>query len=154
MVRPEKIMEDLTVKKIQAGICALIIGINSSAYGASLKSLDKDKMQQAVVNKTLISIGTDNLNGKTIDNTFSMYLDDKGNIFGKMGQKPADEPQNDKGVCTINEDGSFSITWDHWDGAKQIRGYFFETENAYISVDDQNIFHTVFMKESIKAGNH
>lgn len=141
------------MRKIQSGLFAIIIGVNSLIYGASLKSLDKDKMKQAVVNKTLISIATDNLNGKTIDNTFSMYLDDKGNIFGKMAQKPANEPQNDKGVCIINEDGSFSITWEHWDGAKQICGYFFETENAYISVDNQNVFHTVFMKRSIKPGN-
>jgi hypothetical protein len=153
-IRSLKKFGELKMKKIQLGLLAAIIGANSLAYGATLKSLNKDKMEQAIVNKTLVSIGTDNLNGKTIDNTFSMYVDDKGNIFGKMGQKPADEPQNDQGICVFNEDGSFSITWEHWDGAKQISGYFFETENAYISIDDQNVFHTVFMKESITTGNH
>ncbi|MDP1880413.1 MAG: hypothetical protein Q8K60_05690 [Parachlamydiaceae bacterium] len=142
------------MKKIQSGIFAIIIGINSLAYGASLNSLDKEKIENALVNKTLVSIGTDNLNGKTIENTFSMYLDNKGNILGKMGHKPVDEPQNDKGVYIINDDGSFSITWEHWDGAKQISGHLYETENAYISIDDQNVFHTAFMKESIKTGNH
>lgn len=147
-------MESFTMKKIWSGIFPLIIGAHLPAYSATLKSLDKEKIEQAVVNKTLVSIGTDNLNGKTIDNTFSMYLDDKGNVFGKMGQKPADEPQKDRGICIFNDDGSFSITWEHWDGEKEIRGFLFETENAYISIDDQNIFHTVFMKESIKKGNH
>lgn len=141
------------MKKILLGLFALNICVNSFAYGATLQSLDKEKIKQAVVNKTLVSIGTDNLNGKTIDNTFSMYIDDKGSIFGKMGQKPADEPQKDKGTCIFNDDGSFSITWEYWDGAKEIRGNFFETENAYISIDDQNVFHTVFMKDSIKTGN-
>jgi hypothetical protein len=36
-------MKNLAMKKIQLGIFALIIGAHSLAYGASLKSLDKDK---------------------------------------------------------------------------------------------------------------
>ena len=39
--------------------------------------------------------------------TFAIYLDDKGNIFGKMGRKFADELQSDNGVCIFNDDGSF-----------------------------------------------
>lgn len=40
--------------------------------------------QSLCVNKTSISIATDNLNGRTIENTFSMFLDNHGNILGKM----------------------------------------------------------------------
>jgi len=55
-----------------------------SVSAASLQSMSKKQVQQAFINKTLISIPTDNLNGKTIHNTFTMFLDDKGVIYGKM----------------------------------------------------------------------
>jgi hypothetical protein len=128
--------------------------MSSSSFGANLHSLSKSQFEQALVNKTLVSIATDNLNGKTIDNTFAMYMDDKGNIWGKMSHKPANEPQTDKGVYALAEDGTFYITWQHWDGAKKLCGHVFDTQNAYISVGCDGVFHTAFMKEAIQPGNH
>lgn len=37
---------------------------------------------------------------------------------------------------------------------QQLCGHIFETKNAYISIDCNNIFHTVFMKEAVQSGNH
>ena len=125
----------------------------SSIFGAFLNSMTKDQIKQAFVNKTMVSIPVDNLNGRTIENTFSMFLDDQGNILGRMAQKPENEPQTDKGVYSIARDGSLYITWQHWDGAKKLCAHFFETQNAYIAIDCANTFHTVFMKEAIQSGN-
>ncbi len=116
--------------------------------------MSKSQVQQAFVNKTFTSIATDNLNGRTINNTFSMYLDSKGNIWGKMSQKPANEPQTDQGVYTIKSDGSMNITWHHWDNKKELHALYFETKNAYVAVGKDQMFHTVFMKEAIQSGNH
>ncbi len=115
--------------------------------------MNKKQVEEAFINKTSLSIATDNLNGQTIDNTFSMFLDNQGNIFGKMSKKPENEPQYDQGIYTIGNDGSLTITWHHWDGAKKLCAQFFNTQNAYIALDCDNIFHTVFMKDSIQSGN-
>ena len=127
---------------------------SSLCSAAVLHSLDKTQFEKTFVNKTFISIPIDNLNGRTIDNTFSIYLDNKGNVWGKMSHKPANEPQIDKGVYKVTNDGTFYIIWQHWDGAKKLCGHVFNTQNAYISVDCKNVFHTVFMKETYQTGNH
>ncbi|MDR3492080.1 MAG: hypothetical protein P4M12_08580 [Gammaproteobacteria bacterium] len=128
--------------------------INSLSFSATLSSLNRDQFIKTFVNKTSISIATDNLNGRTIENTFSMYLDEKGNIIGKMSHKPVNQPQADNGVYSIDEDGTAYITWQHWDGAKKLCFHAFITNNAYINVGCDNVFHTAFMKEAIKSGNH
>ena len=135
-------------------IFVALVSINSLSFSATLSSLNRDQFIKAFVNKTSISIATDNLNGRTIENTFSMYLDNKGNIIGKMSHKPVNEPQTDNGVYSIDEDGTAYITWQHWDGAKKLCFHAFNTNNAYINVGCDNVFHTAFMKEAIKSGNH
>ncbi len=123
-------------------------------FGSSLNSLNKDQFIKAFVNKTSVSIATDNLNGNTIENTFSMFLDSEGNVIGKMSHKPTNEPQIDKGTYLIDEDGTAYITWQHWDGSKKLCFHAFNTENAYINVGCDNVFHTAFMKDAITSGNH
>lgn len=135
-------------------ISIMSLAMSSLSFAATLTSMHKTQFEQAFINKTFTSIATDNLNGRTIDNTFSMFLDNHGNIWGKMSHKPANEPQTDKGIYSVKDDGTFYITWQHWDGAKQLCGHIFETENAYISVDCNNVFHTTFMKATVQSGNH
>lgn len=125
----------------------------SSASAATLTSMTKAQIENAVINKTLVSIPTDNLNGKTINNTFSMYLDGKGHIYGKMAHKPDGELQADQGVYTLKDDGTVTITWNHWDKKETLYAQLFETKNAYLAIDNNNVFHTVYMKESILSGN-
>ncbi len=140
-------------KSISFAFAAFVIA-SSSVFSATLNSLNKTEFIKAFVNKTSTSIATDNLNGRTIENTFSMFLDDKGNIIGKMSHKPANEPQTDKGVYTIQNDGIAYIIWKHWDGAKKLCFHVFNTQNAYINVGCDGVFHTAFMKEAIQTGNH
>ena len=141
------------MKKIISITLAMLYFISSAGYSLTLTSLNKDEFKKAFVNKTSVSIATDNLNGRTINNIFSMFLDYRGKIIGKMSVKPANEPQMDEGTYSIDDDGTAYITWKHWDGSKKLCFHSFKTENAYINVDCDNIFHTVFMKEAIRAGN-
>jgi hypothetical protein len=138
----------------KAAIFVVMLFCSSFVFGANLKSMTKEQVEKALVNKTMTSIPTDNLNGRTIKNTFSMFLDGHGTIFGKMAQKPTNEPQTDKGIYSIGNDGSLYITWQHWDGAKKLCAHFFDTQNAYIAIDCENVFHTVFMKEAVQSGNY
>ena len=137
------------MKKSAVIIFSIALTMSSHCFSATLTSLNRDQFIKAFVNKTSISIATDNLNGRTIENTFSMYLDDKGNITAKMSHKPVNEPQIDHGVYSIDEDGTAYITWQHWDGAKKLCFHSFNTNNAYINIDCDNVFHTDFMKELV-----
>ena len=125
----------------------------SLCNAATLNSLKKNEFIKAFVNKTAVSIPTDNLNGQTINNTFSMYLDNHGHAIGKMSLKPVNEPQTDKGVYSIDDNGTAYITWQHWDGGKKLCFHAFDTKNAYVNVGCDQVFHTVFMKDVIRPGN-
>lgn len=46
------------------------------------------------------------------------------------------------------------ITWQHWDEGKKLCFHAFDTANAYVNVDCDNVLHTAFMKEAIQSGNH
>jgi len=140
------------MKKILA-FFLLTLFATTPCFGATLVSLNKTQIIKAFVNKTATSIATDNLNGQTINNTFSMFLDDKGNIVGKMSIKPPNQPQVDKGTYTIENDGTVYLTWQHWDNAKKLCFHAYNTQNAYINVGCDMVFHTAFMKDAIRIGN-
>jgi hypothetical protein len=143
------------MKKSQIIIAFItFIATSSLSFGATLNSMNKTQMEQAFINKTITSIATGNLKGLAVDNSNSVFFDDHGNILGKWTNKPADEPQRDKGVYSIKNDGTLYIIWQHWDGAKQICFHIFNTKNAYISVNCANVFDTAFIKKAIKSGNH
>lgn len=128
-----------------------VSSFSTLCFGVTLHSMSKNQIKQALVNKTC---GVDNLNGRTIANFFSIFMDDQGNILGKMAHKSANEPQIDKGVYVIKKDGTLYITWQHWDEAKKVCLHMFNFQNAYISVDCNNKFHIAFMKNAIQSGNH
>lgn len=124
------------------------------SFGATLSSLNKAQIEHLFMNKTAISIPTDNLNGRDINNTFSIFLDAHGNVWGEMSQKPANQPKNDTGTYSIKNDGTVYIKWNHWDEEKMLCFHIFSTQNAIITVDCNNVFHSVFMKNKILKGNH
>ena len=141
------------MRKIIAIVSTTVL-VSNLGFATTLRSLNKDQFIKAFVNKTSVSIATDNLNGQTIDNTFSMFLDGRGHIIGKMSHKPVNEPQIDKGIYSVDKDGTAYVTWQHWDGAKKLCFHAFNTANAYINIGCDNVFHTAFMKEAIKSKNH
>ncbi len=141
-------------KAVQKILGMALITMTSVSFAATLTSLNKTQVEQAFVGKTLVSIPTDNLNGKTINNTFSMFMDNHGHIWGSMSQKPVDEPRADEGVYSIKQDGTVYMTWNHWDGAKQLCFHSFATANAYLNVGCDQVFHTAFMKADVVQGDH
>lgn len=82
-----------------------------------------------------------------------MFIDDKGNVWGKMAHKPTNEPQTDTGVYSITETGTVYFTWKHWDGSKKLCFNIFKTQNTYLSISCDHVFHTAFMKADIQTGN-
>jgi len=126
---------------------------SSMIHAAALYSLNKTQVQQTFINKTLLSIGVDNLNCKTVNNSNSVFLDGHGIVYGKMGHQPKNQPQYDKGTYKIADNGTIYIKWNQWDDSKKLCFHVFEAKNAYITIDCQGLYHSTFMKSDIKTGN-
>ncbi len=141
------------MKKIPALAFLSFMAISATGFASTLTSMSKVEVQQAFVGKTVTSIPTARLNGAPIDNTFTASLDAQGNVMGKFANQPTNAPQTDTGVYKIADDGSMTVTWKNWEGAKEICVQFYNTQNAYVAISCANEFHTVFMKSAIQAGN-
>lgn len=48
---------------------------------------------------------------------------------------------------------TWTIIWEHWDRKEKLFAQLFETKNAYVAIDLNKVFHTVYLKESILPGN-
>lgn len=130
------------------------LAISEPALCSTLESLNKQQFVNAFVNKTVVSINYDVFNGKVIPSIFSFYLDDQGNVTGKLSKKPNnEEPQTDTGHYYIDQDGAGYFTWKHWYSGKKLCFHLFNTENMYLSIDCNNVFHTAYLKSAIKSGN-
>lgn len=135
-------------------IFVLLIGITSLSFGATLASINKDQFKQTFTNKTFTAMLASQINGKQVNNSIAVYIGDKGKISGKFADKPAKGPQADQGKYTIKNDGMVCITWQHWFNSKEECVYAYNTQNAYIMVDNNSMFHFSVMKFSIRSGNN
>ncbi len=132
----------------------MITAMSTASFGLTLHSMGKTELAKAFENKTATSISIVKLDNKMIQNTITVFLDGKGHISGVMAQKPNNEPQKDQGTYLIKPDGAMYITWQHWHHATPIQAYFFDTKNAYVVIDSNPVFHTVFLKSEMKTGDH
>lgn len=142
------------MKKSTGLIFLTLMAISTASFADhELESMSQAEVQKAFVNHSGTSIPTVRLNSQAITNTFKFYMDSQGQIFGKFLNKPQGQPQADQGTYTISSDGQVHISWQHWDGAKPICFYFYDTTNDYLAVGCDNSFHTAFVKASMQAGN-
>lgn len=136
-------------------LAIIILSLLSFSCFANTKltALDKKQIEQNIVAKTLVSIPVGNLNDKTIQDVFYIYIEKDGKIWGKMRTKIQEQPQSDQGTYSISRDGTISYTWQHWNNTQRLCGRLFGTKNAYIFVDCDNVFHTAYLKENVLSGN-
>ena len=84
--------------------------MSETTLAATLESLNKEQVTKAFVNKTAVSIPADVFGGQVMSATSSYYLDDKGNVKGKLSIKPSNGPQTDTGVYSIDKNGDLYVT--------------------------------------------
>ncbi len=140
--------------KMHLSMLVSFLLLSTTSFAATLHSMSKLQIEQAFFNKTYTSIPVDNLDGKTVNDSNTIYLDGKGHVVGAMSIKPKNEPKIDVGHYKLTKDGTLYIQWAHWDFQKRLCFHIYETQNAYVSVDCKNVFHSVFMKSAAKLGNH
>lgn len=118
--------------KKSIALFAVIMGISSITYGATLQSLDKEKVTKLFEDRTMTTISMVTLNNKLANNTLTAYIGKDGRIIGQLANKPHDIPQGDKGTWMVKEDGALCVTWEHWQGGKQTCVDVFETRNMLV----------------------
>ncbi len=135
-------------------VSILTFSLSSLGYSATLQSLNKQQFEQAFINKTATSVGTVQVDGTPINTPFSMFLDNHGHIWATLVAQPSttEIPQSDEGTYTLGRDGSLYIKWNHWFQSQRLCAHIFNTQNGYVVVGCNNVFQTVFMKNSIVSG--
>ncbi|MDF1655046.1 MAG: hypothetical protein P1U34_08040 [Coxiellaceae bacterium] len=124
-----------------------------SGVAATMQSMSKAQIERTFFNKTYTSIPVDFLDNKSVNDSNTIYLDDNGKVIGEMGIKPKGEPKIDTGSYNISNSGVVTIQWQHWDFQNRLCFHIYQAKNAYITVDSHDVFHSVFMKSSMKLGN-
>lgn len=136
-------------------IClSLLMGLSSLSYGASMQSLDKEKVQKLFENHTITTISTVTLNGKIAKNTFTGYFAKDGKMTGQLASKPDSLPQGDKGEWKVKDNGELCVKWEHWESAKEVCMDIYDTKNMLIFINvGTGKFESAALLEHFKEGD-
>ncbi len=120
----------------------------------TISSISKEKVLNTIVNKTLTSIPYSNIGSELVPYSLSFYFADDNKVNGKLTNKPTNEPQQDLGIWTVDNDGKLCITWNYWNASKPFCAYLYDANNSIIFLDPDNKFVSMVVKSNIVAGNH
>lgn len=132
-----------------------LFAFTSFVQAATLRSLNNYQIVHTFQNTTITSVPLAEINDQLIANPFTGYLGQSGRVVGYFA-KPLtnDQPQTDWGVWTVTSDGTFCITWNHWNNHQQVCWFIYELGNGYLFVNAKgHDFASVILK-NIKPGNH
>lgn len=135
-------------------LSTILISCCSFSYAASLSSMNKDQVVQALQDQTLTTIPLATLEDQLITNSATIYFDKQNQISGKFAHKPTNDPQSDKGTWEVKDDGSLCITWQHWFKSQPFCDYVYDANNSLLFMKGDNTFASLVLKKNIKAGNH
>ncbi|WP_133127929.1 hypothetical protein [Legionella nagasakiensis] len=133
---------------------ALLPLISYSSFAMSLQSLNKDQLIKTFQGNTVTTVPLTTLDDQLVSNAISVYLDKDGKSQGKYANPPKDEePQTDQGTWTAKNDGTFCITWQHWNDGKQGCVFVYKLGNGYLIVNSENNnFESIVLKD-VQYGN-
>lgn len=131
------------MNKIRMAVSFALLLMSSYTFAATLESLTKAQVQEYLVNKKIAAVP-----GQVA--TFSLFFTDKGIIKGEASNPKTSIPNTDQGKYSIDDDGTIHIQWDHWEGRKNLCMRLFATKNAFIAVNCDDVWETVFLRKSIQ----
>lgn len=132
---------------------AVLLSISSLSLAASISSMSKSEVTDALSDKTVTTISAATLNGKVLANTFTGYFSKDGKMNGGFAQQTEGAPQNDKGTWLVKDDGSICMTWEKWFNGKEECVYFYKLNNGLLIVGTDQNFESVILNADIKSGN-
>jgi hypothetical protein len=134
-------------------IAAVLLSVSSLSFAASLSSMSKSEVTEALSDKTITTISAATLNGKVLANSFTGYFGKDGKMNGGFAKPTEGAPQTDKGTWQVKEDGNICMVWEHWFDAKDDCVYFFKLSNGILVVGADQNFESVILNSDIKSGN-
>lgn len=139
-------------KFIRFSIILLLLS-NSTVHAASLRSLNNYDVMNLIKGNTITTAPLTSINNGLENNTFRGYFSQDGKAIGHFSKKPNNQPQQDQGVWTVKSDGSFCITWEHWNKQEPICLLIYKASNGYILLNRQTNHFESFILNNIKVGN-
>lgn len=140
-------------KLVILSACALMF-VSSFCYAASMQSLNKKQLTQALEDKTITTISLVTLNGNIINNSASIYFSKNNKTDGTMSSKPGNNPQSDEGIWSVKSNGALCITWQHWNDNKPICVFGYQLTNALVLVNTETKnLETLILNINIQSGN-
>ncbi|STY29843.1 Uncharacterised protein [Legionella wadsworthii] len=137
----------------QVTLAALLLSISSLSIAASMSSMSKSEVTEALNDKTITTISAATLNDKVLANPFTGYFGKDGKMNGKFVQPTKDVPQKDQGTWLVKDDGSVCMTWTQWFKGKEECVYFFKLQNGLLIVGADQNFESFILSAHIKPGN-
>ncbi|AWN73506.1 hypothetical protein LEAN103870_14865 [Legionella anisa] len=134
-------------------IAAALLAASSLSFAASISSMSKSEVTEALSDKTVTTISAATLNDKVLANSFTGYFGKDGKMMGGFAKQTEGAPQNDKGTWLVKDDGSVCMTWEHWFNGKEECVYFYKLNNGLLVVGADQNFESVILNSEIKSGN-
>lgn len=134
----------------------VLVSVSSLSFAASLHSLSKDQVMNALQDKTITSIPVITLNGQIINNnTFTGYFGKNGQLSGQLTNAPTNgDPQSDQGTWQVKPNGVTCVTWQHWNQGKPVCIYLYDAKNSLIFINTiSGNFESMVLKNTIQNGN-
>lgn len=119
-----------------------------------LQPMSQDQITQTLQGNTMTSVSVSNLNGQLINNAFTGYFSQQGQMMGRFLNQPSgNQPQSDQGAWTVKQ-GNLCVTWKVWFQGQETCFAMYDLKNSYLFVNAaDNSLGTVVVKSNIKSGN-
>jgi len=134
-------------------IFALLIFSCSMSYAASIQSMDKNQVTNALEDKTITTVPLATLHGNLISNTVSVYFGKGGKLIGQFTNKPNNDPQSDKGTWEVKANGQVCVQWKVWTNNNPICVYTYKLSNSLVFINTDNKFESMVLFDKIHTGN-
>ncbi len=131
-----------------------VLSLSSSlGYAATLQSMSKAEITQALEDKTIVTIPVVTLHGNLVSNTASIYFGKDGLLVGQFANKPDNDPQNDQGTWQAKANGQVCVNWKVWTNGKETCVYTYKLANGLIFINTNHKFESMALSNNIQSGN-
>ncbi len=134
-------------------VFAFFIFSCSFSYAASLQSMSKNQIMQALEGNTITTVPLVTLHGNLVTNTASVYFGKGGQLVGQFANKPDNDSQSDQGTWQAKANGQICVSWKTWTNNNPVCVYTYKLANSLVFINTNNKFESMVLSNSIQSGN-
>lgn len=125
------------MKKIAPWFVLLLFLFSSVGFAASLQSLNKNQIIQALQDKTITIVPLVTHDGQLINNSIFVYFSKQNQIVGKFANPVESEPLTDQGTWAVNDNNMLCVTWQQWFVRRPICVSVYNFDSSWIFVNPE-----------------